>query len=267
MTEVVKSQKGKSKHRSPNFPSLDLAKALERTKQLYDIATKFQIPESEAHRHWGYKPMTGDGFQIVGALRAYGLISTTGEGLNRKIGVSDLAKRIILDDPKRQELILGAALTPRIFSEVWSHFERSLPPDPVLKSYLNIELGFNPKSVDSFISNFKSTISFANLESASILSGENLVPPLGEEPKDVIPPPPIPKGKPISRTQKMEELSNRQELQEMRVPLSGGEAVLYTPSQMDVDDFEILGEYLESFKKVLLRRSKKAIELPSQNEE
>ena len=47
------------KHRSPNYPSVNLAEAIRRTRQLWDQETKHWAQENIASEHWGFKSRTG----------------------------------------------------------------------------------------------------------------------------------------------------------------------------------------------------------------
>ena len=169
-TNTLKTQD--RRHRSPNYPVINLREAVERVKQLNDKAKIYEIPEAEAHILWGYKALSGNGFQLVAALKGYGLLDIRGSGTNRFVKISEDARRIILDSADAHDLIKKAALAPLIHLKVWEKFGNSLPPDVPLRQHLLIDLRFNPDSVGDFISELKETISFANLAKPDILPKE-----------------------------------------------------------------------------------------------
>jgi hypothetical protein len=62
--------------------------------------------------------------------------------------------------------IQKAALNPTIHSDLyqeWVEKNGELPPEHVMRRYLEKELDFNPKSVDDFVREFTETLEFAGL--------------------------------------------------------------------------------------------------------
>ncbi|MFH1374014.1 MAG: hypothetical protein ABII79_09485 [bacterium] len=163
-----KKQK-RSKHRSPNYPAIGLERALELARKQHDVDGAQKIPIRIAHERWGYKPGGSPGDLMLAALKAYGLTEVEGSGEKRRVALTELARKIFLDHPDRAKIIQDIALAPNAHREIWDHFGGDLPRDDVLKDYLIWELKFNDKSVDSFISQFRGTISFAKLDKSDIL--------------------------------------------------------------------------------------------------
>ena len=166
MTEKVK----KPKHRSPNFPAINLQKAVELTGKLLDEFGKHEIPVNLVNKAWGYQEEgSSSGNRCVAAVKAFGLIDVTGFGKNRKVKVSDYGYRIHENAPDRAKILKIVVLLPEIHSTVWEHFNGSLPNNDLLKNYLlwEHEPKFNKQSVSTFISEFRDSISFAKLESSS----------------------------------------------------------------------------------------------------
>jgi hypothetical protein len=160
----------KVRHRSPNYPAITLGKALERTKQLHDVYRTVPIPERKAHEIWGYRPLGGQGLICTAALKAFGLIQAEGSGEDRKVAVSDAARRILLDAKDRDILLRQAALSPPIHKELWEHYGGFLPErDEDLKKYLLVEKNFNQQSVDGFIAQFRASIALTNLVQGDML--------------------------------------------------------------------------------------------------
>lgn len=161
------------RNRSPNYPAFDLEKAVEWAALLYKEATIHLIPVAAAHKLWGYE--TSSGNLCVAALRAYGLAKTEGSSEKRKIRVSDLGRRIVLEAPDRPQLLQKAAVSPMIHAELWGLYEDSgVPPDATIRAYLLFERDrkrFNEDAVDDVIERFRKTISFAKLGKCDILDG------------------------------------------------------------------------------------------------
>src|ERR1700674_3916955 len=147
----------KSKHRSPNYPSIGLEKALERAQVIKDQAGRNNfMPVSVAYDLWGYKP--GAGAQIVAALKAFELVQTQGETEKRQIRLTEAAWRILGNAPDRAGLLKTAALAPDIHKKIWEQYGGDLPKaDGIIREWLVWEKGFNQTFVDGFIAQFRAT--------------------------------------------------------------------------------------------------------------
>lgn len=166
------NQKGKAKHRSPNYPVIGLRKAVERATELNAQFHRHLVPIGVAHEHWGYKANSGVGNQVVSALRAFGLIDVQGEGEKRQIRLSDAGFKIVENHKDRADLLKSAAMGPTLYAEIWKAYgQDGLPPDDVLRHYLKFDRNFNPDAIETVIGQFRDSIAFSNL-SASDTIGE-----------------------------------------------------------------------------------------------
>lgn len=168
MTDQTDDSKRK-RTRSPEHPSINLETALKRAKQFYDIETRNSASLIVASKHWGYEPKSSGGLQTAATLISFGLLKDEGTGEKRKLQLSPIAIRILLDarpdSPERADLIKRVALTPRIHKQLWEDWGASLPSDAQFRHTLIVdwEPPFNEKSVDHFIKEYKDTIAFAKL--------------------------------------------------------------------------------------------------------
>ena len=153
--------------RSPSYPGIDLESAIKRAQEFYDQEKRNAANAEIAVKHWGFKPTSGGGFVVIAALKAFGLVSDTGSGKSRKIQLTDLALRIILDkrpdSPERDSAIKQAALMPKIHASLWTKYRSNLPSDENLKHELIFERKFNENTVGDFIKEYRDTIKFAKL--------------------------------------------------------------------------------------------------------
>lgn len=158
----------RARHRSPNYPFIGLEKAIERTRQIYDKDRRHDVPIKVAcEQRWSYKPGGSQADQTIGALKSYGLIEVNGTGDGRTIKISDRAHRILLNAPDAPAQLRDAALSPAINGELWGKYGADgLPTNDVIRHYLIFDRHFNEDVVDSFIANFRETISFAKLDSS-----------------------------------------------------------------------------------------------------
>lgn len=150
------------RERSPSFPFIGLSKAVERTRQLYEKAKRFEVLLSDAAQAWGLQPKSSSTLQTAAALIAYGLIEDSGSGVSRKVKVSDSGARIIGDTrPGVQEQLLAeAALKPKLIAEYAQKWAKGRPDDHFCVSELKFEKGFNEDAASRFLRVFDETIKF-----------------------------------------------------------------------------------------------------------
>jgi len=162
------------KHRSPNFPSISLSKAIEKVSLLHVAFRSHPAPVANALIAMKYNPEGSTGQQALAAVKAFGLVEVNGVGRERKVKVSDRGLRIIGNHPSKADLIREAALLPHMNREVWEHFCISgdgLIDEPV-RVYLEMERQegrFNPDAIAPFLAQLKATALFAGLDSPRTL--------------------------------------------------------------------------------------------------
>ena len=169
-------ENGKSKrNRSPEHPAFGLKEAIEKARVLYHAEHFNYANVATALEHWGYKAKSGSGLRIIAALGHFGLLEEEGTGDARKVRLSDCGKVAVLKrhgDPEWDRAMLTAALAPGIYAKLWEEWGGNgrLPSEKSMAYDLEIKWGFNPNAIDSFISDFKSSLEFANLLQGDTLS-------------------------------------------------------------------------------------------------
>ena len=166
------------KKRSPNYPCIDLEKALEFTNKIYSADKRAPIPVETLISRWGLPKYNSYVRQLIAALSYYGLINSTGKARERRISVSDRAYRILENARNKDILIKEAALEPKIFKHVWQHYRsRGLPGNEVIErdlvwqqSFANTR--FTKNGAKAFIRNLISTIKFAGIEPDEVVRGK-----------------------------------------------------------------------------------------------
>ena len=179
----MEPQKGKTKLlrlRSPNYPSLPLERALELAEVLLKDHNRYSVSLKVAAESWGVSPESSYLAQHIAALSYYGLISTEGEKDSKKIKISELAYKILMDkrpdSQDRKDLILEAALNPGMIKKLFDTYPSGLPADHALEYELTTKHQFNPKSVTDFITLFKKNMDFAQIYKSGIIGEEKLPP-------------------------------------------------------------------------------------------
>lgn len=175
-------------HRSPAYPSLDLASAVDRARVFYSYEKRSAANVVVAVSHWGYGPLSSGGKQTLAALISYGLMKDEGSSEQRKVSLTDLAFRILLDDrpdsPERELAIKRAALTPRIHQEILAKWPGLEVSDANLRHYLLVERKFNETGARDLVKELRATVSFAGLTAGQ----EGEVDPGGERDLESLPP-------------------------------------------------------------------------------
>lgn len=160
------------RHRSPTYPSIDLAAALRRAEQLYRAENRHFAPISAVLQAWEYSPKSSGGRLAVAALKRYGLLEDQGSLGARKARITDLAQAIILDQreesEERLQRIRDAALNVPIIREILQKYEGDLPSDATLRYHLTVERNFSPGGAEEFIDVLRKTLVFAQLPAKSV---------------------------------------------------------------------------------------------------
>jgi len=174
---TIQSDK-KNKVRSPNFPALPLERGRELTKKLLDKYAKSSVAWEVATKALDYSPKSSAGMQTMAALSYYGLIKIDGKGNERRVKVTDLAYKIIMDkrdlSNDRDAAIKEAAMNPTIFKKIKEAYPEKLPDDSALEYDLTFSYKFNPSSVKEFIGILRKNVEFANMYEIDIMPDEKI---------------------------------------------------------------------------------------------
>jgi hypothetical protein len=166
--DVVKTPK----HRSPNYPAIDLEKAVERTKQLAEIAGRHAAPLSAVLGAWGYTAKSSNGQITHAALKRFGLAEDQGKGPTRLLRLTSLGKELAFYDSDRNapewlERVRTAALEPAIHRDIWLKYDGQLPDNSVIRPYLVLQRGFSESAANEVLRILRSTLSFAKIDADS----------------------------------------------------------------------------------------------------
>lgn len=160
--------------RSPAYPYVDLRKAIDRVREVYDAgAGRGAYPPGTYYKIWEIGPKSSAARQVLAALNHFGLVSYEGRGNDRKVRLSELALKILQDkrpqSEERASAIHQAALTPPIHQRLFDQFPAPLPDDVFIEHFLVGEAGYNEAAATSLIKEFKSTLDFAELSKPDIM--------------------------------------------------------------------------------------------------
>lgn len=177
-TKALPIDEGKKRLRSPAYPYVNLETAIKRAKEFYDKEQRNGANLRIAVKHWGYEEKSSGGTQTAAALISFGLLKDEGTGDKRRVQLTPLALRILLDirqeSKERAEAIKQAAMSPKIHQRLWKRWGVNRPSDEQLRHTLILdwEPPFNENSVDGFIREYKDTVTFAKLSESDRVSPE-----------------------------------------------------------------------------------------------
>lgn len=164
----------RKKDRSPNFPFISLETAINRAKAFYEEERRGAAPVPRAAKHWRYSPSSSGLLQTIAALKSYGLMVDEGSGPDRKLRLTEMALRILLDNRpdslERIELIKRAALNPTVSSDVHGNWPDGLPSEDTLSHSLIFEKGFSPPNATRAVRILFENQRFADLYQSDPLS-------------------------------------------------------------------------------------------------
>jgi hypothetical protein len=161
--------------RGPAYPYIPLPKVMERVEKVSaDGLMRMEVNPVSYYKSWGYNKENGNARQTMAALNHFGLVEYIGRGKDRKVKLSKLSLRILLDkipgSRERAAALREAALQPAVYLALWNKFEHSIVPDHVMETFLTLELEFTEEAARKVIAGYRDTFSFANLGGSDSLT-------------------------------------------------------------------------------------------------
>lgn len=145
--------------RSPRYPRVELKKAIDMVRRLYEGVHQSKVDADSAAQVIGYSnSSSGAAAGALGALRQYGLV----DGLRGDVAVSDLAMRILqpMNENEHIEAVHEAANKPEVFSHILQQFGGEPPKsDAPILAFLVRQQGFSQSGASEVTDIFRSTFS------------------------------------------------------------------------------------------------------------
>jgi hypothetical protein len=155
------------------FPFINLEKAVGRAQELFNADERGrEMSVAGAFTIWDYSEKSSGGFQTIAALKAYGLITTTGTG---KIGLSESALRYFRheDEGEKKKLLSKFALTPPLIATLWKSWHATPPADTLARSHLKADRHLNDQAARTLLTIYKDNIAFADIKGDDIVDAPN----------------------------------------------------------------------------------------------
>jgi hypothetical protein len=160
--------------RGPNYPFIDLERAIERMLIVVEKGgARQKMPPETFYKLWGLGAKSSNSRQTLAALNSYNLVEYVGKGTDRKAQITELGLRIALDkrpnSAEKDMAIREAALAPSIFRDLYEKYGPLMPDDVVIETFLTLERQFNDEGAKAVLRHFKETVSFASLDQPDLL--------------------------------------------------------------------------------------------------
>ena len=186
--------------RSPNYPAISLADAVERLTKLSDEIGTHPAPRDVVLKAMGYSGANGASLTALAALRKYGLLQREGEDLR-------IAERGLMylhpQGDERSKAIHDAAVEPTLFAELNKRFAGGKAGDELIRSFL-LRKGFTSSAAATALLNYRETMALVERECAEYTSDsdeseDGMAPMEHQQPATSVPARPGPSA-PISAT-------------------------------------------------------------------
>lgn len=168
-----------SRHRSPNYPYLNLPTAIEKVRLLFKEIGRHPVGIPVLIGKLGYTAKSSSGKKALGALRAFGLVQDSKSDGDQLVKLSHRALDIVADykegDPEWVAAVAKAARSPKLHSLLLQKYENALPPDDELKRYLVrvYDPPFTDAGAGEFIAELRSTLAFSERHSPAVDTSKN----------------------------------------------------------------------------------------------
>ncbi len=173
-----------TRSRSRNYPSLSLGEAIERARTLYKQEGRAAAPADVVVRAWGYNSLNGASLRVLSALRQYGLL----EGSNDGMKLSGRALTILLEPethPDYAEALHEALQAPALFQDIVQEYATDLPSDPALISYLVRKQNFGEAAARTLIAAFRESAELVRNKTTGYITDDEAVNALTTSPSNM----------------------------------------------------------------------------------
>ena len=237
------TQSKKKRVRSPAYPFFSLKDCISFVVKLHKQDGLGPVHREIALKHMGQDPKKNLANRALSSMTGFGLLDERGTGSSRVVQPSELSKRILLDKREtsleKTEALRSAALRYEIIRNLKDKWPHGLPSDESIETTLLLDIGFNERAVGRFVSVFRETYDFANLEGGDILPGEEHESIVDTAFEDAV-------RMHASSTPRLGA-----EMREYTIPLIRGTAILKAQIPMSEDNHTLIMKWLEDFKEAL----------------
>ena len=138
-----------AKQRSPNCPQITFMEAATKARAVYSKEHTHPADKNVIAEDLGYKGLSGPALSAIGAMRQYGLLEPSGEGLRVSETAVDYFE-LPEDSEDKTRAMLKMAFRPALFGELWREYREKPPSESSLRHTL-IKKGFLPKTAEEVL--------------------------------------------------------------------------------------------------------------------
>lgn len=156
-----------AKTRSPNYPTLGLADAIELARPVFRAENRNKMSRLVLAQHLGYTSLNGRALSRIGALRAYGIIEGAGDDL-RLTQDAISAMNAPANSNDGRAAIKRLAFKPDLFTELRKDYPDTLPSVENLRFNL-VQRRYTENAAGKAAENFLATMNLisGNMEDAN----------------------------------------------------------------------------------------------------
>jgi hypothetical protein len=243
------------------FPFISLTKSLERARSLYnsDLGNRgMSVPIAFAA--WDYSEKSSGGFQTISALKQYGLVRDEGNNDDRKVKLTDQARRYFASEisSDKEKYEADFAIFPAVMKHLAEHWDYGCPPDNVARTYLKNDLGLNEQSARSLLGIYKENQRYIGLNDSSLEQEPNEQSGSGENADNgqIQPQDQRNDAPPADPMSFMGSNLKSEETDRDIFSVSEGEVVLISPKSLSAASLEDISDWLDIMKRKLARKLK-----------
>jgi hypothetical protein len=169
MADTQPTDSKPKKDRSPSFPFIALPDAIKRLQAFEQTFGRHPAPGVKVGLAWGMKDKSSQAYQILAALKAFGMVKYEGSGPNLKATLTEDSRTYLRAQQAsiRDEVVKHLALKPAQFQKFWGIWGADRPPDPVCLDQLILQHAFTDSAANNFLRVYDNTIAFAGLSNAN----------------------------------------------------------------------------------------------------
>ena len=137
-----------AKMRSPNCPQITFEEAAQKGRSVYQKEHTHAAPKEVVATDLGYGGLNGRSLTIIGALRQYGILEASGEGL--RVSEDAVTYFELIEGSEWEEAVRRMVYHPPLFDSLRVQFGDALPSEATLKHHL-IKQGFLPRAAEEVL--------------------------------------------------------------------------------------------------------------------
>lgn len=174
MADVKLSSSKPKKDRSPSFPFIPLGEAMKRLQAFDATFSRHPAPAGKSGLAWGLKDSSSQAFQILAALKSFGLVRYEGSGKTLHAFLTDDARTFLRaqQDSVKKEVIRRIATRPTQIHKFWGIWGQKRPPDAVCLDQLILQHAFTDSAAKTFLNVYDATIAYAGLSDSDMVTGD-----------------------------------------------------------------------------------------------